>query len=195
MLDEVGFRNFFAYAEKPPTHEQETGIGTLYKALQKRCPDLLDPETKWIRQFREKPVSTTFTPDSGFSFHITPHFTYGEFCNQEDIRRFTNQGQCEIALELAQFLEKAREKFGPLHITSGHRPPAVNAAVGGAAQSEHLYQAGCGAVDVYPISDSVQSFEDWVDQEWPYSVGYGASYRGFVHIGIRFGRPRVRWDY
>jgi hypothetical protein len=37
--------------------------------------------------------------------------------------------------------------------------------------------------------------EKWCDKEWPFSVGYGAAYRGFVHIGIRAGRPGVRWDY
>ena len=138
---------------------------------------------------------TKLTPKSPFSQKITPNFTYGELTLNDEARRFTNQGQCDIATELCQFLEKARAKFGPIKITSGNRPPAVNTSVGGASNSEHLFKAGCGAVDVYPINASCLELEKWCDKEWPYSVGYGASYRGFVHLGIRAGRPKIRWDY
>ena len=135
------------------------------------------------------------TPDSPFAYMITPHFTYGELCNYEHERRFTNDSQCYIATELCQYLEKLRDKFGSIQITSGHRPPAINAEVGGASQSEHLYKAGEGAVDIYPIDGDGYALEKYVDEDWPFSVGYGMNYRGFVHIGIRAGRPRVRWDY
>jgi uncharacterized protein YcbK (DUF882 family) len=140
-------------------------------------------------------VTTKLTPKSPFSQKITPNFTYGELTLNQEARRFTNQGQCDIATELCQFLERARSKFGPIKITSGNRPPAVNASVGGASNSEHLFKPGCGAVDIYPINASCLELEKWCDKEWPYSVGYGASYRGFVHLGIRAGRPKVRWDY
>ena len=140
-------------------------------------------------------MTTKLTPKSPFSQNITKNFTYGELTLNQEARRFTNQGQCDIATELCQFLEKARAKFGPIKITSGNRPPAVNASVGGASNSEHLFKPGCGAVDIYPIKASCLELEKWCDKEWPYSVGYGASYRGFVHLGIRAGRPKVRWDY
>ncbi len=135
------------------------------------------------------------TPDSPLSYNVTPHFTYSELCNGEEARRFTSQDQCDIATELCEFLEELREQYGQIKITSGHRPPAINAAVGGASQSEHLFQPGCGAVDCYPVSGNGHEFETTCDQKWPYSIGYGMSYRGFVHIGIRSGRPYVRWDY
>ena len=140
-------------------------------------------------------MTTKLTPKSPFSQNITKNFTYGELTLNNEARRFTNQGQCDIATELCQFLEKARAKFGPIKITSGNRPPAVNASVGGASNSEHLFKPGCGAVDIYPINTSCLELEKWCDKEWPFSVGYGASYRGFVHLGIRAGRPKVRWDY
>ena len=138
---------------------------------------------------------TKLTSKSPFNQNITKNFTYGEFTLNQEARRFTNQGQCDIATELCEFLERARAKFGPIKITSGNRPPAVNASVGGASNSEHLFKPGCGAVDAYPINASCLEFEKWCDKEWPYSVGYGASYRGFVHLGIRAGRPKIRWDY
>jgi hypothetical protein len=37
-------------------------------------------------------------------------------------------------------LQPARDKFGPIEVTSGYRSPAVNAAVGGVgATSDHLF--------------------------------------------------------
>lgn len=135
------------------------------------------------------------TPDCRFSYPITPHFFYGELCNYEKERRFTDQNQCYIATEICQYLEKLRDKFGPIQITSGHRPPAINAEVGGATQSEHLFKTSEGAVDIYPIAGDGYALEKYVDEDWPFSVGYGMNYRGFVHIGIRAGRPKVRWDY
>jgi len=137
-----------------------------------------------------------FTPASPFSTLVSPHIRYGELTLNEDARRFVNQGQCDIATELCTFIEKARTQFGnkPIIITSGHRPKQVNQAVGGASDSEHLYKPGCGAVDWYIEGVSIKAVQDWCDQNWPYSLGYGAP-KGFVHLGIRAGRPRVRWDY
>ena len=101
------------------------------------------------------------------------------------------------ALKLAQFLEKVRAQFGgrPLVITSGYRPAAINKLVGGASSSEHLYDApSVGAVDFYIDGADINAVQDWCDREWPYSLGYGAP-KGFVHLGIRKGGPRVRWVY
>ena len=51
-----------------------------------------------------------------------------------------------------------------------------------------------GAVDFYVDGVDINKVQAWVDREWPYSVGYGAP-KGFCHLGIRKGRPRVRWVY
>jgi len=195
QISKEDFKNFFKYYKGEP--QQECGIGILFDQIR----DVLkDDEHDWIQTYRTKveaPVSNSdFTPSSSFDTKVTENFTYGELTNGgEEARRFTSQDQCEVAVEICEFLEKARAKFGPIKITSGHRPPAINAAVGGASSSEHLYSSGCGAVDAYPINGGGAEFETWCDNNWPYSIGYGMSYRGFVHIGIRSGKPRVRWDY
>jgi GH24 family phage-related lysozyme (muramidase) len=137
-----------------------------------------------------------FTPSSPFTTRVTPHITYGELCLGEERRRFVNQSQCDIATELCTFIEKARAQFGnkPVIITSGHRPPAVNKAVNGASGSEHLYKPGCGAIDWYIDGVPVKTVQDWCVKNWPYSTGLGAP-KGFIHTGIRAGKPRVVWDY
>jgi len=137
------------------------------------------------------------TPDSLFSSRMTPHVQLGEFALWQEARRFDHQYQVDTAAELAAFLERVRGKFGgkPVVITSGYRPAAINRQVGGASGSEHLYDApGVGAVDFYIRGENINHVQDWCDDHWPYSLGYGAL-KGFVHLGIRKGRPRVRWDY
>jgi predicted chitinase/uncharacterized protein YcbK (DUF882 family) len=137
------------------------------------------------------------SPSSPFAARLTPHIRVGEFALFDEARRFNHQHQLDTAAELAAFLERCRGRFGgkPVVITSGYRPPAVNRSIGGASGSEHLYDApGVGAVDFYIEGVSVQAVQDWCDQNWPHSLGYGAP-KGFVHLGIRSGRPRVRWDY
>lgn len=143
-----------------------------------------------------EPKAGLFRPSSPFSFKLTANVTYGEFAQQSESRRFIAQHQCDTAMVLAQFVQKARDHFGgPAIITSGYRPPKINAQVGGASRSEHLYDTkDTGAVDFYIDGVSVHTLQDWADKAWPYSLGYGAP-KGFIHVGMRPGRPRIRWDY
>jgi GH24 family phage-related lysozyme (muramidase) len=137
------------------------------------------------------------TPNSPFSARLTPHITLGEFALGQQVRRFDHQYQVDTAAELAAFLERARTVFGnkPVIVTSGYRPPAVNRSVGGASGSEHLFNApGVGAVDWYIQGVDIYKLQDWCVREWPYSTGLGAP-KGFIHTGIRAGRPKLTWPY
>ena len=143
-------------------------------------------------------MDSSFTPSSPFSFKITPHFKYGEFTQNDEARRFKHQHQCDTAVKLANFLELMRNDFGkPVIITSGHRPKAINESVGGAPNSEHLYDiVGKGAVDVKISGVDPLVVENWIDERWQESVGQGqAKNRGFTHIGCRGDGLRRRWDY
>jgi hypothetical protein len=40
----------------------------------------------------------------------------------------------------------------------------------------------------------IYKLQDWCIKNWPYSTGKGAP-KGFIHTGIRKGRPKVVWDY
>lgn len=136
-------------------------------------------------------------PTAPFSAKLTPHIAIGEFALNQEERRFAADYQIKTATELAEFLEKVRAHFGgkPLIITSGYRPVSVNRMVGGASSSEHLYDApDVGAVDFYIEGTDIYKVQEYCDKHWSYSVGYGAP-KGFVHLGMRKGRPRVRWNY
>ena len=142
-------------------------------------------------------AAAKLTPTSPFGALISPHIRIGEFALDQESRRFSAQHQVDTATELAAFLERARAEFGgkPVIITSGFRPPAVNAAVGGASRSEHLYNApGVGAVDWFIEGVDIYKLQDWCIKNWPCSTGKGAP-KGFIHTGIREGRPKVVWDY
>lgn len=147
-------------------------------------------------QAAAEPETAKLRPASPFTARITPHIRLGEFALDQEARRFTAQHQVDTAAELAAFLERVRVQFGgkPITITSGFRPSAINKSVGGASGSEHLYNApGVGAVDFVIQGADMMAVQRWCDQNWPFSLGYAAPQ--FLHLGIRQGRPRVRWDY
>jgi len=149
----------------------------------------------WTGEQQQDPLR--LSPSSPFNARITPHIRLGEFALDQELRRFDHQYQVDTAAELAAFLERVRTAFGgkPVIISSGYRPRSVNAAVGGASRSEHLYSApDVGAVDFYLQGVDIYKVQQWCDDHWPYSLGYGAP-KGFVHLGMRQGKPRVRWDY
>lgn len=151
----------------------------------------------FLSKYRARKSDAKFVPSASFDFLVTPHITYGEIAMQQERRRFKHQYQCDVALEICKYLETVRSHFGDnaIIITSGYRPPEVNAQIGGATDSEHLYKdSTTGAIDFYIKNVDTYAVQKYCVNTWPYSVGLGAK-KGFVHIGIRAGRPRVRWDY
>src|SRR5260370_378354 len=82
--------------------------------------------------------------------NLSPHFTLEEFTlsTTASQRGINNKPGPEIVAELtrlAQTMEEVRLALGakPIVITSGYRCPALNAAVGGVADSAHLYGRAC----------------------------------------------------
>ena len=75
---------------------------------------------------------------------LTEHFDLAEFTiSQEAARRGIDNTPPDEVLEnlyiLAMALEEVRARLGcPIVISSGYRSPALNAAVGGAANSAHV---------------------------------------------------------
>jgi len=170
------------------------GDGKILEGLVRRRKAEVDLFCRGVKPLTD---DVKLTPDKPFSFKVTPHIAYGELALNQEARRFTKQHQCDTAIVLCNFLEKARAAFGnkPIVITSGYRPPKVNASVGGASRSEHLYDApDTGAADFYIEGVNIYDLQEWCKAHWPFSLGLGAP-KGFVHCGIRPGRPKVVWNY
>ncbi len=96
-------------------------------------------------------------------------------------------GAVMIDSELVRRLQTARDKIGrPLVVTSGYRCPAHNKAVGGAANSQHLYGK---AADVTCPDVSPGQLYDILEPLFP--DGGAGLYPGFVHVDIR--DEKARW--
>lgn len=128
-----------------------------------------------------------------FESPVSQFFVVGEVSNY-DRRRLVppNSTIAKNARFLAVLLDRIRSDWGsPIGVTSWYRPPAINSAVGGVPNSQHLTG---GAADLYPINGKLMEFERFLDHRWDRALGYGMrAGRGFVHVDLR--RGRIRWDY
>jgi len=93
---------------------------------------------------------------------LSKHFTLPEFLRSEAAARhdISMEPPAEVVANLThlarEILDPIREAAGvPIIVTSGYRPAALNALVGGAANSDHLYGL---AADIHALGHSV----DWL---------------------------------
>jgi uncharacterized protein YcbK (DUF882 family) len=73
---------------------------------------------------------------------LTEHFSFEELtrtgkADLQDANRREARDYYDRLKLVAQMLEVIRAKFGAVRVNSGFRGPAVNAAVGGSATSQH----------------------------------------------------------
>ncbi|MBF2029408.1 MAG: DUF882 domain-containing protein [Oscillatoriales cyanobacterium C42_A2020_001] len=93
-------------------------------------------------------------------------------------------------IALARELQKARNQIGePFLINSWYRPPAINDAVGGVSNSQHLYGK---AVDVQVDGFSGRSLANAVMLWWNGGVGIYSNLPDVVHLDIG---PRRVWGF
>ncbi len=91
---------------------------------------------------------------------------------------------------LAREMQKARDQIGrPFQINSWYRPPAINAAVGGAKYSQHLYGK---AADVQVSGYSGRRVANAVMLWWPGGVGIYSNIPDIVHLDTG---PRRVWGF
>ncbi len=132
-----------------------------------------------------------------FNCKISKHFTVGELLRYDPNRIPSDEGIKQNIIAIAKEADKIREAWGsPIGVSSGYRPPKVNAACGGARYSQHLTG---NALDIYPMMGSIYDFQKFVDAKWGGGLGYGAR-KGFVHIDLREGgwdrgSFAIRWNY
>lgn len=131
---------------------------------------------------------------NNFDCPVSKFFTVGEvskFSKERIVRISSHQAN---VVALAKLLDQIRIEWGgALGVTSWYRPYAVNRAVNGASNSQHLTGSG---VDIYPIGRNGREFEKWLDGRWDRALGYGQrSGRNFSHIDLRPTPKRIRWYY
>ena len=125
--------------------------------------------------------------------HLSKYFTVKEV-TQGDRRLIPQKDSSEEKkiFILAEFLDKVQADWGrPMGVTSWYRRPGMNAAVGGAEDSQYLPGK---AADIYTLEGSPREFEPCLDEQaWSdRALGYGvASGKGFTHLDLRKGR--IRW--
>ena len=124
---------------------------------------------------------------------LTDHFILAEFTTSQEASRrgIDNDPPPEVVENLyllATALEDVRERLGaPIVISSGYRSPALNAAVGGAANSAHVQ--GCAADILCPAFGNPLSVcreiamipglrYDQIIYEYGYNNG------GWTHLGF-----------
>lgn len=130
---------------------------------------------------------------------ISRYFSVAEVTNRDDRRIPTDPEIIANILALAAELDKVRDEWGgPIGVTSWYRPPAINRAVGGVSNSQHIRGS---AADVYSMIGRDDDFEVVLDRHWGGAVGFGVvSGRGFTHLDLRGGGWRrgggeYRWMY
>ena len=86
-------------------------------------------------------------------------------------------------------LQPLRDALGPVHITSGYRPPKLNALIGGSPRSQHQYGQ---AVDIVVSGFTPLQVARWIAENIP---GYDQLIHEFgqwVHVSVPglHSRPR-----
>jgi hypothetical protein len=120
--------------------------------------------------------------------------TWGE-ATKDCTRIPTSSEYVANAIRLAKVWGGVRDKFGsPIRITSGYRPPAVNKAVGGVSNSQHLYFR---ALDMQPLNGDFRKLFDVIKASKFTGIGdavFMGRNKGFFHGDIRPG-DRIIFPY
>lgn len=140
------------------------------------------------------------------------YFTLKELCCSGSYPRLVeipkeNSNEYKNIMNLIQnLLNPIREKLGkPIRVTGGYRPPALNKAVGGAANSNHLY--GCAA-DIHTGNDgtdNVKIVKAVLELQIPFDevICEGAVFNKegelvsckWVHVALRQNNNRKKFLY
>lgn len=184
-----------------PDYIGETTVDYFLKILSGK--DLVEEDTD--RSPKQPSFTKAQTPATKIDWYdfdcpVSKFFTVGEVTQWQTARIPTGKDVQSNILRLAKELDEIRIDWGSaIGVTSWYRPPAINKQVGGVWNSMHLFGH---AVDIYSIGKDVVKFEKWLDDRWFGAMGYGATYRNFVHLDLRNGKgfkdslPKAtRWLY
>ena len=124
---------------------------------------------------------------------ISKYFTVGDATNNDSKRIPTNPLIKQRIKKFARELDKLQDQFGDIQINSWYRPKSINAAIGGASNSQHI-QGWAADIELSGKNARLKrEFESWLNKNWNGGVGLGvASGKGYTHIDLG---PNRRWNY
>ncbi len=106
----------------------------------------------------------------------------------------SRDGADEILIDekLATLLQKMRDKFGVINISSAYRTATHNKKVGGVSNSQHLYGL---AADI-TISDSSRLLEaaQYAEKIGFTGIGLDNKYQMFIHVDTRKNKSFFRYN-
>jgi hypothetical protein len=116
---------------------------------------------------------------------VSAHFSLSEFRPKSSA-----YNAVRVATELVQLLERIRAAAGgPIHITSGYRPPAYNEYVGGEQNSYHM---DGWAADIFAPHLTTEQLRVVCERVIGNAGGVGYyPGQGFVHVDVG---PYARWE-
>ena len=124
---------------------------------------------------------------------LTQHFSFEELtrtrqADLQDANRREARDYIDRLKLVAQMLEVIRAKFGAVRVNSGFRGPAVNAAVGGSATSQHSKGE---AADIVCPAVTVDELHRWivVESGIPYGQCILEKPPGSAWLHISLGAP------
>lgn len=139
------------------------------------------------KPFRLPGYSSTFFTDQPIL--TKGSFTWGE-ATKEASRIPENKAIVDNILALAAALQQVRDRINrPFRINSWYRPPAVNAAVGGASRSQHLTGK---AVDVQVQGMSGRQVANMLMLSWQGGIGIYTKMPNVIHLDIG---PKRTWGF
>lgn len=125
---------------------------------------------------------------------LSENFRLGEFIKSEtaEMLGIDNTPSWEVVLHLRQLcrevLQPLRSHYGrPITVTSGYRCPALNEAVHGVGNSQHLY--GCAADLHLPDLDTGRSWYFWIVNHLDFDqvlLEYNRSGTFWLHVSCQF---------
>lgn len=119
---------------------------------------------------------------------LSPHFHVREF-DCKDGRRVPKIAVPALLVLCKRYLEPMRAEFGPCLVMSGYRPADYNRRIGGASESQHIYELTPSSVAADLIFARGRASE-WYAFADELDAGGVGRYPSFVHVDNRPGRAR-----
>jgi uncharacterized protein YcbK (DUF882 family) len=124
--------------------------------------------------------------------HVTKNFIFREFLvssEHPDLAKkikLTKLDKFKIFILCATILQIVRTFFGAVKILSAKRSYDLNIAVGGADNSDHLFNLVSAAVDFTLSNGELEACFNWIQKNLTYAYGQLIYYpaKNFIHVSL-----------